>query len=361
MNKNNRVVLLFILFSFSNITLAKNIGVWWDYSQIDKINAEAEISLLKKFKITRVHIEISEPIFNMKIYEECKKDNPSNFKNCAAEKYTFGFDKWPSTKTNKENLGNFIDKLNKEKISVVLMIWPIPSKKYISSLYRLAEFSNRHSISAIELEAEENWDLDFSTGDYKNLESPSNEIFTYIRSSFPSETKIAVTTAPRNFKVKAFDKDIYLFKNADIVSYQSYQNIFNDDGTSFKKQNLSKDYAVGKMQQQAIETFNKIKGMKTKLILGLPAYHQSTPLMSGEISMYITAKAFICDSNYSSDTFYGANYWSWKNIKLKKNEGSYAKRFLLGCSFEKIALTCKNPNPPQKEELAETCPSLFDY
>ena len=335
-------------------------GVWWDFSAIDKENMTSEISAMRKYGVSRVHVQISHPVFGMKLYEDCKAAQPKSVGSCAAKKYSFNFDTWADTSARKVNLGDFVDELRRNGMKVVLMIWPIPTAQYVASLKRLTDFTKRHEVYAIETEAEENWDMKYSNGDFPDLAAASKSLLDTLRTTLPAGVKIAVTTAPRNFSASHFQSDAILFKSADIVSFQSYQNIYSDDGSRVTYANLSGDYAVGTMQKRAIDTFLKIASPQTELILGLPAYDQASPTMSGEISMYIAAKQSVCGSDQVGKRFIGGNYWSWANIKSKKRDASYAKRFLENCRPEKIALQCsKTAQPPQMEELTAACPALF--
>ena len=110
----------------------------------------------------------------MGLTDDCKKEYKtkninSNVKKCAAENYVFNFDKWPDNSLHKANLGQFVDQVNSNGIKVILMIWPIPTIQYVHSLKKLTDFTKRHNIYAVELEAEDNWNMSYSKGELNDL------------------------------------------------------------------------------------------------------------------------------------------------------------------------------------------------
>lgn len=333
-------------------------GIWLDAQNVTKQEAEGYIRDFRAMGVSRVHIVISHKITDLKLYDTCKNSEPKNFKVCSGRKYIFGFDRWYKAGPKYEDLSNFIDTLHAENIQVVLMIWPVPTKRYMDTLRILTEFVTRHPVYGIELEDEDNWSLAYSGGDFATEASATQALMTSLRTGLPATVRIGVTVAPRDFKVASFANDP-LLAQADFISYQTYQNICNRSGTECRWDRLSGGYAAGIMQDRAIGVVKTLKYDGRPIILGVPAYDQAVFGKDAHVNMYTAMKASVCKTDAQAmPGFIGNTYWSYANIVSKKGDGAYARRFLQYCRPAKVICSSSNTYEVNLAEMVTACPGL---
>jgi hypothetical protein len=365
-------------------------GIWYDVAGIDRenLNGDKEINKLKKQGFSRVHIVVSSSAFSKmglpcvcvkemygeKNYQECKKEGAAfkktdEVKKCAAGKHIFGFDTWlrlDKQGNPRPHLGEFVDRLNKAGLQVILTIWPEPTRRYINSLNRLANFVIerkhnliKHKVYGIELEDEENWDKAYTGGDFGgDLGTAADALISTLRAKLPVGTQIGATSGARNFIAEQFSNDKMLVdEHLDFISLQAYQDVITKNKPDETK--ISGNYAPGTMQQNAIGAIKRAGLDKMPLILGLPAYQQefdSIPSLKGNgaANMYRAAKVAICGDADAPVNLIGHSYWSEANIVgARKKQHPYATDFLTDCPVSKIVKHCAD-----NKELAAVCPGI---
>jgi len=296
----------------------------------------------------------------MGLFERCKSSTKtlSDARRCAVEQYAFGFDHWLD-RTGLATLPEFIDALKAKKMSVYLMIWPVPSKQYVTSLQRLSDFVQKHPVDGVEIEDEENWGTDYISG-YKTNNEAALDMFAKLRASLPKGVAVGVTTAPRNFLPSRFSNDA-LVKLADFISYQTYQNVCNHGGDRCVATKLSGDYAPGRMQDRALALLRQI-GLRpgVQVILGLPAYDQAI-IYAGDVNMIRALAHSVCSQakgRYVSSLM-GFSYWSYNNVQTKNGEAAYARRFMANCQPRDVERICSIGGEDDLAKIQTVCPNVF--
>jgi hypothetical protein len=155
-------------------------------------------------------------------------------------------------------IDEFVDALGKQKLQVILTIWPEPTQRYIKSLYagkgNLVNFVKKHKkyVYGVELEDEDNWAEAF-TGEGESLETAAGELISKLREKLPG-IEIGVTSTSRGFRHSMLRKDSLLnHEDVHFISFQTYQpyHAVYQKHRCVKADNLD-DYAPGQFQKKVI-------------------------------------------------------------------------------------------------------------
>lgn len=357
------VMLAFVAIMTPSIALSAtyNRGIWFERAGLLEKNIGPTISNLQSLHVDSVHIVISSLVTDMGLFARCKGRTSSlrDIHQCASKQYIFGFDKWLPGQ-GRATLPEFIDALRSHKMRIYLMIWPSPTKQYVESLYKLTDFVGRHPVEGIELEDEDNWGPTY-LGGYETNNKAASAVFSFLRINLPKNTMVGVTTAPRNFTSGLFTNDV-LVRDADFLSYQTYQNVCSRGGDHCNLTNLSGSYAAGIMQDRAWRLLDQLPLKPgAKIILGLPAYDQAVGWTGGEANMYKSLAHAVCDfeKNHHNFSMIEIAYWSHANVSSRLGDGAYARRFLMGCTASRVSLVCGKKEMDEQRSAANSCPAVF--
>lgn len=385
-------------------------GIWYDipgagldpYPKTTRSWMEETIDKFKRLCIKRIHIVINDPVTATEVYSTCLSDerrkNPAATKKqvreigwgCAynlAKNKVFALDRWVVYDNNRASLQQFVSAAKAADMDIVFTIWPYPTDVFFDSVFKkplskdndLLEMIRENKPYGIELEDESNWSQRYMQDLSVNLQAravstdlngAADLLLKDLRAAVDKvspKTKIGVTVSPRDFIQKSFVDDV-LFRNADFISFQAYQDVcswYNASVWSCNSGLMSGKYAPGNMEDKAIEVVSKLGLSKTELIIGLPAYQQGANYILPEENMYVAAKAAICHSKNVNRI--GDTYWSANNI-TEPTPGRprrsidfahiYAVNFLTNCQMDKISTHCRDGSEDLTSEMLSVCPGL---